>query len=640
MISTSSIINCTNPTGVHQTPLIYRYLWATGEGVPQIAAGEIVAGRYEVVAPQIWRDTKLKELPDSEKLPIEVTAYSKLYNQHLHIPQVYSLIASDINTTKNNILLLENVPIDDNGNIYPVMSDVWEQTTSVRQVYWLWQILELWQPLSKLGMAASLLLPSNLRVEGWCVRLLELVGGTSVSIQQLGESWQPLVLTAHPTVSDQLQSIIRQITQQALLEDIRLQLNHLLLSAASELPLNFQIFGATIEGAQLKQNEDACFPTNTDIEDPQLARVSIVCDGIGGHEGGEVASQLAVQSVKLQIRALLTEATLSQEPVPPDLFIQQLEASLRVVNNLICSANDQEHREGKQRMGTTLVMAVQVAQTIQTTMGWDAENSHELYIANIGDSRAYWITRDRCQQLTVDDDIATREARSGRSLYRKALNRPDAGALTQALGTKEAQNLHFAIQRLIIEEDGLLVLCSDGFSDNNLVEQTWQAFALPILNGEISVSEGVDAWINTANISNGHDNISLVLNYCRVSPDYVSATSQAPLHIFDTSIEAETEPEVIEVGITSGEPELDLSAQPALLLELPQEAPVEKVEAQTPTKKVRRSKPLVWLIGLILLLLGSASLGLFMWRRYSPRTFGSLCRQLPATLTRICPNRR
>ncbi|MHC5830810.1 MAG: PP2C family protein-serine/threonine phosphatase, partial [Nostoc sp.] len=109
-----------------------------------------------------------------------------------------------------------------------------------------------------------------------------------------------------------------------------------------------------------------------------------------------------------------------------------------------------------------------------------SNNTHELYLANVGDSRAYWITRNYCQLLTVDDNVATREVRLAQSLYRKALLRADASALTQALGTKDAESLRLKVQRLIVEEDGILLLCSDGLSDNNWVEQSWQNYAIPV----------------------------------------------------------------------------------------------------------------------------------------------------------------
>jgi protein phosphatase len=681
MITTERIIHCVNPTCSHpinfvgsrvcancQTPIVYRYVWAIAENLSKIPVGQIIGDRYEVIAPQIWLDKKPGEMPETkEELPGEIIPYLRLYGMRhpkevklplsqqssplpsasSHLPQVYGFVDSPLETA-SKVILLENAPIDENGKLYPSIMEMWEQATPVRQVYWLWQILQLWQLLSDLDVEASLFLPNNLRVQGWCVRLLELMATSRIhtpitSLQRLGESWQPLVAIAHPSIGEQLENILSPILQgTAKFAEISKELNLLLLSSAAEFPLALKVAGATDIGIEPQRNEDSCFPSNEDsIEDPLLPRVSIVCDGIGGHEGGEVASQLAVQSIKLQIRALLTEVAQQSEPVPPELLQQQIEASLRVVNNLICNANNQQKREGIQRMGTTLVMGIQVPQAVRSTMGWDAENSHELYIASIGDSRVYWITRDSCQQLTVDDDVLAREVRSHRSMYRRAIQRPDATALTQALGTKDGESLHIAVQRLIIDEDGVLLLCSDGLSDNNLVERSWQDFALPILNGQMTLEDGLYAWIRLANQTNGHDNISLVMTYCRVSPEYIIATPPSedlPLGIFEGKIEPDE-----EVKVENGESEFAESSQ-ALLdldLELPDEPPVpETTPVLTIGKKQNQRKPLALLVGLLLLLLGSASLGLFLWWHYNPRNFNQMCRQLPQRVQRICPRVR
>ena len=78
-----------------------------------------------------------------------------------------------------------------------------------------------------------------------------------------------------------------------------------------------------------------------------------------------------------------------------------------MANDAICDHNDNDERRGRKRMGTTLVMAL--------------AHLHQLYITHIGDSRAYWITPSRCHQVTVDDDIASRQVRLGYSLYYDAI---------------------------------------------------------------------------------------------------------------------------------------------------------------------------------------------------------------------------
>ncbi len=339
-----------------------------------------------------------------------------------------------------------------------------------------------------------------------------------------------------------------------------------------------------------------------------LPHLSIVCDGIGGHEGGEVASQLAVQSLKLQVRALLIEVAEQTELVPPKLLQEQLEASLRVVNNVIYARNHEQKRQGRERMATTLVMAVQVLQRVQTTAGWRSENAHELYLANIGDSRAYWITPNYCQLLTVDDDVATREVRFARSLYRKALLRPDATALTQALGTKDAESLRLKVQRFILEEDGILLLCSDGLSDNNWVEQSWQDYVTPVLTRQLALEDAVRNLINLANAKNGHDNTSVVLTYCRVSPEYLVpfTPAQQSLEIVEAEPQEPQEQEETISYTESSQALLDLD----LDLDIANELPVTK-ESPIRVKKPSRDKQLVMLGGILALLLGSTSLGLF-----------------------------
>jgi protein phosphatase len=429
--------------------------------------------------------------------------------------------------------LLENVPIDSDGNLYPAIVEQWHQTKAVRQVYWLWQILQLWTPLSELGVASSLLIPENIRVQGWRVRLLQLFSDRTVannaqpSLAAFSDCWLEWIAAAHPSVLDRLQQIWQQLGEgQKSLDEISLELNQLLLEKAAELPLRLQVAGGTDQGPMRSSNEDSCYPTEADLQsitespnDLLIPNLTLVCDGIGGHEGGEVASLMALQTLKLQVRALLIEIAQQTEIVPPNIISEQITAIIRVVNDLIAKQNDSQGREMRQRMGTTLVMGLQIPQKINKPDGTVLENAHELYIASVGDSRVYWITADYCQQLTIDDDVATREVRLGRSVYREALRRVDGGALTQALGTREAQILRPTVGRFILEEDGILLLCSDGLSDKNTVEQSWQEFAKPVLKNKISLEAAVQSWIDLANEKNGHDNTSVVLTRCLLSPE-------------------------------------------------------------------------------------------------------------------------
>ncbi|RMH72199.1 MAG: serine/threonine-protein phosphatase [Cyanobacteria bacterium J007] len=530
--------NPANPLGNQQcdscqTPLTYRYLWGVGAAAMGLEMGETIADRYYVVAPQIFLDTQPSQLPlIPNEIPEELLPYLQLYPQRLHVPQIYGFCTVGQGPQGRNFLLLENVPVDPNtANLYPSLLEAWGEAPPVRQVYWLWQILQLWRPLLDLGVASSLLKAENIRVQGWRVWLRELYSDatlvTKPDAQDLGYNWLTWTGQKQGVVGDRLQEIGKQMRRpDADLASIETQVNQLLLELAGQLPLRVRVAGGSDPGPQRTHNEDCCFPTTEDLPEPGtknrdrlLGHLAIVCDGVGGHEGGEVASQMAVQSLKLPIRAFMEEVLNETELSPPTSISDQLRAIARVVNNTIAAQNDQQGRALRQRMGTTLMMALQLPQTVATETGARLANSHELYLVSLGDSRAYWITPHYCQQLSVDDDLVTREVRMGRSFYRDVLKRREAGALTQALGTREGDLLHPNVSRFIVEEDGLLLLCSDGLSDNDRVEQFWHQFCPHIFNGDLSVEQAVQRWIDLANDKNGHDNTSVVLTYYRLSPE-------------------------------------------------------------------------------------------------------------------------
>lgn len=603
-----------------QTPLIYRYLWVAGELSVPPAVGSLVAGRYFVKTPQVWLDTQPALLPDfpTAELPDAILPYLHLYPQRLHVPEVYGVCPGSEGVDPSEVFLLENAPLDSSGLLFSAIARAWSQATAVRQVYWLWQMLQLWVPLTEQGVSTSLLIADNIRVEGWRVRLCQLFQDERVlpadaatpeqspppNLADLAHLWLEWLPEAKPAIVAPLQEICREMEAEgATAQAIAPRLNQLLLQQAAQLPLRLQATGASDTGPQYNHNEDACYPLNDAaslVDDEIFPKLAIVCDGIGGHEGGEVASQLAVQSIKLQVQAFLAEVAKQPEPFSSSMVADQLEAVVRVINNVIANQNDNQGREARQRMGTTLVMALQLPQPLQQPDGTVSANSHELYLVNIGDSRAYWITDRYCHRLTIDDDVAVREVRMGRSLYREALQRSDAGALTQALGTRDAEFLRPSIQRFVLEEDGILLLCSDGLSDYSRVEESWVEVMEGVLKGKSSLETAARSWIELANRKNGHDNASVVLLQCHVSTPLPAIALPLP------------ERPATEWSESSRQLVQDTSQDEATV-----PAPTEA------TAKPRRSK-LGWLVlGLAgLLLLGG--LGFALWSQTHPASFQQL----------------
>ncbi|MCT7948887.1 protein phosphatase 2C domain-containing protein [Ancylothrix sp. C2] len=596
------------------TPLVYRHLWAVGPEGLEFETDTVIAERYTVVAPQIWLDTQPSNHPYfPQDLPEGIFAYLFLYPYRLHIPEIYGFAPLGETPYSGEVMLLENVPVDPVGNLYPSLSEVWPTSSAVRQVYWLWQMLELWQPFLEQGVAGSLIVPENIRVEGWRIWLLELYSDDakdeqkSVSqrtLEDLGQCWMNWIPFAHPTVISPLKEICNQLqAKKADFTEISWQLNRLLLECSAQLPLRLRVAGATDTGTVRDHNEDTCYPTEAELKqrtkDPHNRLIpywAVVCDGVGGHEGGEVASQSAVQSLKPLILSLLNEAAEATEPTPPALLAQQIEESIRVINNTIAAQNDNQGRSSRQRMGTTLVMALQLPQRVRTDTGVEYGNAHELYLAHVGDSRAYWITSEYCQRLTVDDDVAAREVRLGRCLYREALKRGDAGALTQALGTRDGEFLRPNVQRFILEDDGLLLLCSDGLSDNDLVELFWADYAPAVLKGEMPLEAAVQWLIDLANERNGHDNTSVVMVQCRLSPE--------PLTLFEPGSQVPTQEDSLESEFSEASRALlDAEATTA-----------EPVPVAPPTPR----KEKMGVLGVLAVLVISSLAGLFTWSQLNP----------------------
>ena len=494
---------------VERRPSRYKpYLWAVGTDLETLPIDELVGQRYRVVAPHVWLDTQPDQRPSApDTFPPEAMPYLKAHAHRLHVPGLYSVLER---TGAAPVLLLENAPIHPQaGELLPDLAAGLFSASPLRQANWLWQLWELWETLMELELAGSLLLSGNLRVDGWRLRLVELRPEPEPpTLADLAELWRSLLSPLHRSVSEPLRLLVNKLDANDIDPDtLALELNQILLSQAATVSTRIALSGATAQGPTQPRNEDACWPMGTQPDGG--LQVAMVCDGVGGHDGGEVASQLAVQSLQIQLQALLAETQNELRGLPPQVIAQQIEAVIRIVNELINFQNDNHGWVGRQRMGTTLVMAVVLPQRVQTDDGWERVN--EVYLAHVGDSRAYWITPDYCHALTVDDDIAGREVMAGRQTWPVALERSDAGALTQAIGTRSGDHLTPHIQRFIFDETGILLLCSDGLSDNYRIEDAWANYIGLIIKDIVTLDSAVASWVELANQKNGHDNTAVVL---------------------------------------------------------------------------------------------------------------------------------
>lgn len=591
-----------NMTHVDVSPF-KKYVLALGPG-RDVPPGQSVNERYWVLSPGVWQDT---QAPDPPEYPDTVSAaalpYLQAYPHQLHVPTVYG----ECKLVDGPVLLLDNAPIDRHGRLFPTLGAAWAGATPFRQVYWCWQLFSLWPHLFGMNMAASLTAPEAIHVDGWRVRLSNLIPGQP-PLQELAGLIANLLSKSAPAVAHSLQPILNQCNDsQPNFDRLLEQLNQALLSQAMDISLMTEVAGSTSSG-QLPRNEDACYPSKVELERsstadlPSLPRIAIVCDGVGGHAGGEIASQTVVRSLQLQLRGLLAEIAEQTEPLTPYIVMGQIEAAIRVANNLVASQNDSQGRTERQRMGTTLVAAVMIPQRISTPEGYGEVN--ELYIAHVGDSRAYWITSDACHLLTVDDDVAGREITTGKSYPAAAYARNDAAALTQALGTREADSLAPHIQRFILDETGVLLLCSDGLSDHQRVETSWANYIGLIVKNIVPLSTAVESWVELANQKNGHDNVAVVLMSCKLTGQTVVVEENDPPLLTQQTISQPTELTAASKALLYGESEEELP------------------EIETPTEaKPRRSLQALVLGMLLLIAMSVAGVAvMLLWQNLQPAT--------------------
>ncbi|MEO0834909.1 MAG: serine/threonine phosphatase [Cyanobacteria bacterium J06642_3] len=458
---------------------------------------------------------------------------------------------------------------------WKLMTDVWSQSQlSLLQVVWfLDEMAKLWQPLSQVSCARSLLIDNNLRVDEdqvFCLQQLYMDLDYLPTLKDLAKTWQLCLKKSAIDCFNQLNLLLDKIVAGDIMEteQLRLELHNLSLeqseiessntdiidtnsvntpntsssesdttksqpnSISSEAASFFDetedemMYSSDLEeqatamismhlrdisyacctdiGSQRDHNEDF-FGVKASVEKTEnntdnqinVQGLYLVCDGMGGHAAGEVASAMAVEALQKYFQTHWSSELPDHETI---------EEGILLANDALYQTNIDNARSGSGRMGTTLVMAL-----LQDT---------QLAIAHVGDSRIYRISHKQgLEQLTLDHEVGQREINRGVE-PEIAYGRPDSYQLTQALGPRENTYVRPDIQFLEIMEDCLLLLCSDGLSDNELIENHWTEHLKPLISSNANLQDGLFNLIDLANEYNGHDNITAILIRVKLKPDF------------------------------------------------------------------------------------------------------------------------
>ena len=206
----------------------------------------------------------------------------------------------------------------------------------------------------------------------------------------------------------------------------------------------------------------------------------VVCDGMGGYRGGNIASSAAVKTISERITGSYRE-NMTSSSIKNLLVTSITNANFEIFD--MAAAN--EELKG---MGTTVVAALITKKAI--------------YIAHAGDSRAYLAADGKLKQITKDHSVVQELVDSGEITREQAMDHPQKNLITRALGVEEIVKVDFTVED--IKGDETLLICTDGLT-NEVTEDE----ILRVLS-EKPFEEVADTLVNMANENGGNDNITAV----------------------------------------------------------------------------------------------------------------------------------
>ena len=246
-----------------------------------------------------------------------------------------------------------------------------------------------------------------------------------------------------------------------------------------------EAYGRTDVGRRRKVNEDSF------LVSPETSLYA-VCDGMGGHNAGEVASRMAIETIS----AFITRSAVEKEITWPwgldanlSFDANRLKTAIRLANARVFQAAD--NREELTGMGTTVVTALVSGDTMT--------------VGSAGDSRCYVVRGGELKQLTRDDSWVSAALGEGILNSDDVERHPLRNVITKAVGARDAIDLD------VLEHDlkpgDLVMLCSDGL--HGMVGD--QEIAKILQSPPATLEETSARLVEAANEAGGRDNVTVVL---------------------------------------------------------------------------------------------------------------------------------
>ena len=212
--------------------------------------------------------------------------------------------------------------------------------------------------------------------------------------------------------------------------------------------------------------------------------IYVVCDGMGGAAGGEVASRMTVDTVLRR----MTEG----EGESFEQRRERLHAAIEEANRVVLERADRE--PGLSGMGTTLVALLLDS----------VENPARALVAHAGDSRCYLFRGGRLTRVTQDHSLVDEQVRLGTMTEEEAERSPFRSVITRAIGTQPS--VIEEAQEMAIEAGDVFLLCSDGLTREVAEEEIGR-----VLGARNDVDQAAELLVEEANENGGRDNVTSVL---------------------------------------------------------------------------------------------------------------------------------
>ncbi len=218
------------------------------------------------------------------------------------------------------------------------------------------------------------------------------------------------------------------------------------------------------------------------------ARLGLImlADGMGGHNAGEVASALAVETIKSAL----------QDVLAPEIQAADIIDYHDAVREAVTFANQEILEQAQMKpecagMGTTLVMGL--------------FRSNTVILAHVGDSRIYRYRHGGLEQMTSDHSLVQEMVDNGYLSQEEAQQSASKNLITRALGI--AQEVEVDVREIPVQRDDIFLMCSDGLSDLVNDQDIGNVISEAIPNTQLAAQE----LVNLANQRGGTDNISVIL---------------------------------------------------------------------------------------------------------------------------------